>query len=59
MMLENLLIVSLLLGFTLVPITLAILYFRSENRQKKYHPMSRNNPNHWGWQIVELFTSRE
>lgn len=57
--LANILPISFLFGTTLLPITISILYFRSVKRPKKYGINSRNKPDHWSWQIVELFTSRE
>ncbi len=58
-MLEKLLIIFVLSGIALLQITLSLSYARTLRFPKKYQTKPRNNPKHWGWGIVELFTSRE
>jgi len=49
----------ILLGIIFSPIITAFWYAHHFCISKKQEKYPRSNPNHWSWQIVESFTSKE
>jgi uncharacterized membrane protein len=47
------------LGIVLFFIFVKFLYSQYNFTKKNYPNLPRKNPNHWGWQLVALFSNKD
>jgi hypothetical protein len=59
MLSDSVQLIWIFLGITLLFIFVKFLYSQYDFTKKNYHTLPRKNPNHWGWQIVEIFARKE